>query len=167
MNRTHLSDLIQEFGTDEVADRLSQLDDALIMLSDPEELPEGLDEFAESGVASVQDIVDIFAQQYFFGCEADDPMNAVGFDSLLIPGGETLGAIFASDIGHWDVPDMNEVLPEAYELVEDGHLTEAQFKDFTFTNAVRLWAGTNPAFFENTVVETAVEKAGDGTSFLA
>lgn len=154
LNRPQMTELIGEFGTAEVVKHLNQLDDALIMLSDPEEPTEGRDEFGESGVASVQDILDIFTKQYFFGCEADDPMNAVGFASSLVPGGKPLGAIFASDIGHWDVPDMTGVLPEAYELLEDGHLTEAQFKDFTFTNAVRLWAGTNSDFFSNTSVES-------------
>ena len=158
LDRSELAELVRKFGSGEVADRLEQLDDALIMLSDPEEPAEDRDEFAESGVASVQDILDIFTEQYFFGCEADDPMNAVGFASSLVPGNAPLGAIFASDIGHWDVPDMAKVLPEAYELIEDGHLTETQFKDFTFTNAVRLWAGTNPDFFKNTVVETAANE---------
>jgi hypothetical protein len=29
-------------------------------------------------------------------------------------------------------------LPEAYELVEDGHITAEGFRAFTFANAVRL-----------------------------
>jgi hypothetical protein len=48
------------------------------------------------------------------------------------------------------------VLPEAWELVEDGHVTRDDFREFTFTNAARLWAGTNPAFFRGTVVEADV-----------
>ena len=67
--------------------------------------------------------------------------------------GLTLAAMFASDIGHWDVPDMREVVLEAWELVEDGLLSLDDFRDFTFTNAVRCMAGTNPRFFEGTVVE--------------
>ena len=64
--------------------------------------------------------------------------------------------MFASDIGHWDVPDFASVLPEAWELVEDGHLDPADFRAFTFENPVALWAGTNPAFFAGTIVESAV-----------
>jgi hypothetical protein len=45
----------------------------------------------------------------------------------------------SSDIGHFDVIDMRHPLPEAYELVEDGHITADDFRDFTFANAVRLW----------------------------
>src|SRR5207245_11110003 len=57
--------------------------------------------------------------------------------------------------GHFDVPDMLEVLPEAYELVEDGHITAEDFRDFTFANAVRMWGAGNPGFFNGTVVEKA------------
>ena len=48
---------------------------------------------------------------------------------------------------------MNEVLAEAYELVEDDLLDEGDFRDFTFANAVRLHGGMNPKFFDGTVVE--------------
>lgn len=63
-----------------------------------------------------------------------------------------------SDIGHWDVPDMTEVLEEAYELVEEGIIPAADFQDFVFTNPAKMWAGMNPDFFKGTVVEKDVEK---------
>ena len=47
---------------------------------------------------------------------------------------------------------MRQVLPEAYELVEDELMTPDDFRDFTFANAVRLWGAGNPRFFEGTVV---------------
>ena len=57
--------------------------------------------------------------------------------------------------GHFDVPDMLEVLPETYEPVEDGLITADDFRDSTFTNAVRLWGTQNPKFFEGTAVAKA------------
>ena len=48
---------------------------------------------------------------------------------------------------------MRDPLPEAYELVEDGHITEANFRDFVFANAVRLWGTQNPASSRARVVE--------------
>src|ERR1700755_1651197 len=63
-----------------------------------------------------------------------------------------LDAIFSSDIGHFDVIDMRHPLPEAYELVEDGHITADDFRAFTFANAVKLWGTQNPRFFEGTRV---------------
>ncbi len=47
---------------------------------------------------------------------------------------------------------MRHPLPEAYELVEDGHITADNFRDFTFANAVKLWGTQNPRFFEGTRV---------------
>ena len=47
--------------------------------------------------------------------------------------------MFASDLGHWDVPDASTVLPEAWELVERGHVAVDDFKAFTHDNALALW----------------------------
>ena len=63
--------------------------------------------------------------------------------------------MFASDIGHWDVPDFRGVLGEAWELVEDELLDLDQFKDFTFSNVVSLFGATNPNVFDGTVVAAA------------
>jgi hypothetical protein len=43
---------------------------------------------------------------------------------------------------------------EAYELVEDGHITADDFRDFTFSNrcGCGLWGTQNPKFFEGTRV---------------
>ena len=79
-------------------------------------------------------------------CEADDPSNVWAFNARANPLGARLNAIFSSDIGHFDVPDMTEVVPEAYEMVEDGLATAADFHDFTFANVVRLFGRQNPRF---------------------
>ena len=39
-----------------------------------------------------------------------------------------------------------------FELVEDGLITESDFQDFVFGNAVRLWGTQNEHFFEGTAV---------------
>ena len=44
--------------------------------------------------------------------------------------------------------DMRHPLPEAYELVEHGHIIAGNFRDFTFANAIRLRSTQNPRFFE-------------------
>lgn len=48
-------------------------------------------------------------------------------------------AMFAPDLGHWDVPDTSAVLPEAWELVERGHVTADDVMAFTHDNALSLW----------------------------
>ena len=60
------------------------------------------------------------------------------------------------DFTHFDVPDFREVIPEAFEMVEKGFVTEQDFREFTFTNAAMLHARNNPGFFKDTVVEQAV-----------
>jgi len=50
---------------------------------------------------------------------------------------------------------MTKVLPEASELVEHGLIDEQEFRDFVLANPVRVWAGTNPNFFKDTVVEAS------------
>jgi hypothetical protein len=62
-------------------------------------------------------------------------------------------AIFGSDIGHWDVPEFDCPLEEAYELVEDGILDDAAFRDFVFGNPVRFYGSLDPDFFVGTAIE--------------
>ena len=66
--------------------------------------------------------------------------------------------MIGSDIGHFDVVDMREVVEESWELVEDGLITEDDFADIAFKNAVRLHGGMNPRFFEGTAVEDAAAR---------
>jgi len=82
-------------------------------------------------------------------------MTAWAFDRH---GNHRLRPIFSSDVGHFDVVDMTEVLEEAYEMVEHGLITEADLRDFVFGNPVRLHTAMNPDFFKGTVVESAVAK---------
>jgi predicted TIM-barrel fold metal-dependent hydrolase len=107
------------------------------------------DDYAACNITKKQDWIDLYATPYYFGCESDDRLNAVAF-SKINPFGTRINAIFSSDIGHFDVPDMLMPVPEAYELVEDGLLSDDDFRDFTFANAVHLWGTQNPRFFEGT-----------------
>lgn len=114
-----------------------------------------LDDFSECRIERREDFVELFTKPFYFGCEADDHANVWAFDRRVSPLGAPLNAMFGSDIGHFDVPDIKEVLPEAYELVEHGLLSAEDFRDFTFANAVRFWGETNPGFFRGTVLERA------------
>ena len=104
-------------------------------------------------ISSLEELRDLFVPRFYFGCEADDPMVAWAFNDRINPGGAQLRPMFSSDIGHWDVPRMNAVLGEAYELVEAGHLDAEQFRTFSFENAVRFFACLDPEFFAGTRVE--------------
>jgi hypothetical protein len=62
--------------------------------------------------------------------------------------------MFSSDISHFDVPEMGKVMPSAMTLLTEGLMTEDQFRDFMFNNAVRLHGRANPDFFKGTAVES-------------
>ena len=109
-------------------------------------------------IERADEIPDLFLPNFFFGCEADDPLNAVAFQSDLLPFGARLAALFGSDIGHFDVPDMRDVLPEAWEPVERGLIGTDDFRDFVFGNPVRFYTSVNPRFFEGTRCEEAAAK---------
>jgi predicted TIM-barrel fold metal-dependent hydrolase len=119
---------------------------------------EQLDDYARCEIANAQDIRDLFCRPFYFGCEADDPVNAWAFDRRVNPYGAQMKTLLGSDIGHFDVTDMSEVLLEAHELVDHGLINQDQFKDFVFTNAVRFWGEGNREFFKGTVVESAAAK---------
>jgi hypothetical protein len=51
--------------------------------------------------------------------KGDDPLNMIAFDPMGTPFETKLRAFYGSDIGHWYVPDMRQVLAEVYELVEE------------------------------------------------
>lgn len=162
LDRALVEELVRRDGSAEFVARLDRLSEALGFLSDPDEPPEGLDEFARSGITSPEGVLDVFTRQFHFGCEADDPTSAFAFDTRINPLGAQLRAMFASDIGHWDVPDVLDVVPEAWEMVERGIVDEAGFRAFAFENVVSLFTGTNPAFFDGTVVADAVAKLSRG-----
>jgi len=115
-----------------------------------------IDEFAACGVESVADIVERFVPRFFAGCEADDPMTVTAFATNANPLGSKLNAMFGSDLSHWDVPVMADVLPEAYEMVEHGLLDDDDLRDFLFANPVSFYTGVNPDFFAGTRVADAV-----------
>ena len=120
LDRKLLLDLVEKHGYDDIAAALKARDG----WPDPDaqDLTGGraeLDDFAACKITRKEDWIDLYAKPFYFGCEADDRMNATAFGRGN-PFGAKLNAIYSSDIGHFDVIDMRDPLPEAYELVEDG-----------------------------------------------
>ena len=142
-----LMKLFAEYGDTRFTADLPGLADSFGRL-EPE--PPVLDEWAACEITKREDIRELFVPRFYFGCEADDPMVSWAFDTRTNPLGARLRAMFSSDIGHWDVPDMTRVLAEAYELVERGLLGEDDFREFVCVNPVRFYASGNPQFFEGT-----------------
>jgi len=152
LDRALLQSLVDKYGYQDMAAELRGRDGWPSREED--ELDGGVpvhDDYAACKITRKEDWIDLFAKPFYFGCEADDRMNAVAFGKVN-PFGARINAIFSSDVGHFDVPDMRMVLPEAHELVEDGLITADDFRDFTFANAVRLWGTQNPDFFKGTAI---------------
>ncbi len=126
------------------------------LLSRDEAAEPGANEFAQSGLRCEEDIVSLFSHRFFLGCEGDDRSVRQAFDTVGNVGGVRLAAFFSSDIGHWDVPRLAPVLLHSRGLVEAGAITDDDYRDFAFANAVRFHAGANPAFFEGTAISTDV-----------
>jgi predicted TIM-barrel fold metal-dependent hydrolase len=151
--------LLAEFGRGPITERADAFESSFARLKADGRQPaadlavESTDDFAEALITDPAQIVEVFTRQFNFGFEADDPLNSLAFDTAALPGHVRLNALFASDIGHWDVPDIREVLPEAYEMVEDGHLDKDDFRDFTCSNVARMLTDANPRFFDGTVLE--------------
>jgi predicted TIM-barrel fold metal-dependent hydrolase len=111
------------------------------------------DDFAAAKITAVEDVRDRFCTNFAWGCEADDPLVGLAFDTRVNPLGATLPAFFASDLGHWDVPEFDEPLEEAYELFERGILDADQLRRFLFENPVRFYGSLDPTFFGGTTIE--------------
>ena len=159
-----LFDLYREYADNKTLEKLPEVMRMEAQVQEQREDPKTIDEFERCGIRRAEDIIDLFAPHFFFGCEGDDPTLGCAFSRRLNPYGAKLGALLSSDISHWDVPDMKDVLHEAYELVERGAIDEGDFRDFAFTNPVKLWAGMNRDFFKGTAVQGAVERYLDSTS---
>ena len=142
--------LLREHGDNAITDRLDEIRE---IFARRQPAVRETDNFAAAAIERAEEIRDLFVPRFYFGCEADDPINLQAYDTSINPYGVKLRTLLGSDIGHWDVTDMRIVLEEAYEAVDRGTLSTEDFKGFAFANAVRLHGGMNAEFFKGTTVE--------------
>lgn len=153
--------LAQKYGPQDMQRLLVNREAALYAAMEPETATatgdeQNLDDFAACEIDRVEDFRTLF-RNFYFGCEADDRMNVWAFNDRVNPLDTKVNALFSSDIGHFDVPDMTEVLEDAYGLVTENLMSDDDFRAFTFENPAHFWAGGNPDFFNGTAVEQAVK----------
>ena len=115
-----LQDLFSRYGADFIRGR--ELDPALRDSLGISALPHSrephedeLDDFAAAGIESAEDIRKRWVDSFYFGSEADDRTVAAAFNDRVHPLGAKINAIWSSDIGHWDVPDLTEPLAESWD----------------------------------------------------
>ncbi|MFN6461520.1 MAG: amidohydrolase family protein [Nostoc sp. DedVER02] len=115
-----------------------------------------LDDFAAAGIETIEDIRDRWVNSFFFGSESDDRTIATAFNDKANPLGVKINAIYSSDVGHWDVPDLTSPLAESWDLVQEGVISEADFKSYVFANPYKFYTQANPDFFKGTAIESKV-----------
>ena len=143
--------------------KVKAIRDRLVQDSLWSDFPEVLDDWWACEITSEEDFAALFVPPFYYGCEGDDRMVAAALDTRLNPMGARFQPMLGSDIGHFDVTDMRDVIPKAHELVDEGLMDADGFREFTFANAVRLHGGMNPDFFTGTVVEKqAAELLAEG-----
>jgi predicted TIM-barrel fold metal-dependent hydrolase len=150
---SHGKDLLEKAGDIDLATAMRALPGA----GTP---PDNPDEWRFVDIADKRDAVDKFVDNFYFGCEADDRTIAFAF-APGNPLGARLKPVFSSDLSHWDVPDMAEVVEEAHGLVRKGVLTEQDFREFVFENPARLLLRQNPDFFVGTAAEASTRQLAD------
>jgi len=165
LDRSLLASLVREHGGDLIRDK--QLDEEALVnaittgtnatFRQPQ-APGTTDEFALAGIESIEDIRDRYVPNFFFGSEADDGTVAYAFNDKVNPLGTKVNAFWASDSGHWDVPDLTEVLAQTWDHVEQGRITEQDFHDLVFANPHKFYTDVNPNFFKGTAVEAKLSK---------
>jgi len=126
--------------------------------------PHQRNDFAAAGIEKVEDIRDRWVNNFFFGSESDDRTIAAAFNDKANPLGVKVNAIYSSDVGHWDVPDLTDPLAESWALVEEGIISEADFKAFVFGNPYKLYTEANASFFKGTAVEAKLKARGLATA---
>jgi predicted TIM-barrel fold metal-dependent hydrolase len=163
VNYDQILKLYREYGSDLFAGKTysdEQLKDAIEQSLHRSNRPQDayVDDFALTGVKSHEDIRDRFVPNFFLGSEADDPSIAAAFNSKANALGVKLNAFWSSDSGHWDVPDLTNVLSDSWALVERGAITEEDFHDLVFGNPYKFYTANNPNFFDGTVIESKVKQ---------
>jgi len=156
IDRAMFRDLMVKYGGNELAARYDA-DEAPLQsfYTPPPPATQDIDDYARCGISRASDIGELFTRNLYFGCEADDPLNAWAYATKLNPFKARLKTLMGSDIGHFDVVNMAEVLEEAYEPVEDGLITHDDLRDFLFTNPAQFFGEANRDFFKGTSVEGA------------
>jgi len=163
LDRDLIHDLFQRYGADLSQGREIGKDEAaLLALSgglSPVFQPQTTetDDFALAGITSVEDIRDRWVNNFYFGSEADDRTVAYAFNTKATPLNAQVNAIYSSDAGHWDVPEISDTLHDTWSLVEEGVITKDNFKSLVFHKPYEFYTANNPDFFKGTAVEARLQ----------
>ena len=77
LNQELLADFFHRYGSQSMIDTLDQLPRSETFQATA---PDQRDDFGPCGIEQPEDIRDLFIPNFYFGCEADDPVNAWAFN---------------------------------------------------------------------------------------
>src|SRR5262249_48598287 len=154
-DKKKMGELFRQYGGAVLAGKADKVAKGEGFMMEPLEDRTKGDDFAACGGSFAGELGRQFVGRFYFGCGGEGRMTAVAFDGRFNHVGAQLNAMFSSDLGHWDVSDMSEVLVHTHQLLDEGMLNPADFKKFVFGNAARMYTAMNPDFFKGTQVEDA------------
>src|SRR5262249_46653349 len=64
------------------------------------------DEWERCALKRAEEIIELFVPRFYFGCEGEEAALTWALKGTGLPFGARLRALYGSDIGHWDVPNM-------------------------------------------------------------
>jgi hypothetical protein len=109
--------------------------------------PPTIDEFAACEISSAGGRARPVRAALLLRLRGRRPFGRVGVPRDTNPLGARLRAMFSSDIGHWDVPDMAGILARRGSSVEDGLIGESRLREFVFGIRCGFYTSANPDFF--------------------
>ncbi len=166
-DRAMMEELFQTYGGPILSPKAKLIRSGEGIMLGQQEDPDFIDDFLRTGAKTAEELSDQFTNSFYFGCEGEDRMTAVAFNAEYNMFDKQLNAMFSSDLGHWDVPEMAGVIDETWEMVEHGMVNQQDFRKFVFGNAARMYTAMNPDFFTGTVVERAVNEELHGNASKA
>ena len=117
------------------------------MLSEPDELACDVDEFARVAASRVSTTCSTLHRPILLRLRSRRSDERPGVHAGLNPAERQLPAVFASDVGHWDVRDMRGVLARGVRAGRGRAVNEASSGPSSSRTRSACWAGANPDFF--------------------
>lgn len=84
LDRKLFQDLARRYGGKLVTDKLDGHGEGW-GIGGTHEDSAALDDWSRCGIERAEDIRDLFVPNFYFGCEADDPINAMAFEARKLP----------------------------------------------------------------------------------
>ena len=115
-----------------------------------------------ASIETADDLRDRFVARFYFGCEADDPMNVVGVQHAVVTHSACASRRCSDPTsGTGTCPTSPACSRKRTSSSTTGSSPKHDFRDFAFTNPARLYTQGNPDFFTGTAVRRRGQYASE------